>query len=121
MLRLLLILVTSIVMLRAERLDSIVVNIGKHVILQSEVLNYVRLSAFLDEALPDFSPAARRKAAAQLLDRYLILQEAALTNAALASEADLATVLNPLKARFQTEQLFQTALQTPGFGESDLR
>ena len=121
MLRILLLLATSIVLLRAERLESIVVNLGKHVIMESEVLDYVRLSSFLDETAPDFSPEARRKAATHLVDRFLILQDAALTNATLASEADLETVLGPLKARFQSEERYQAALRAVGISELVLR
>jgi hypothetical protein len=114
-------LITIALLAPAERLDSIAVNIGKHVIAMSEVTDYIRLSAFLDSAVPDFSAASLRKAASQLADQYLILQDAAFTRATLPGEPALAPLLEPFRARYANPGEWQAALEKAEIREADLR
>ena len=63
---------------RAETLDRIAVTVGRHVISEQDILQDIRVSAFIDSKQPDFSPEQKRKAADRLIDQYLVLQDAAI-------------------------------------------
>jgi hypothetical protein len=104
-----------------ENLDRIAVTVGPHVIPESEVILDLRIAAFLDGATPDLSGAQKRKAADRLVDQYLVLADAAATRAPLPSDADVETLLAPLKARYASEAEFRAALERAGISEPQLK
>jgi hypothetical protein len=104
----------------ADTLDRIAVTIDKHVISERDILQNIRTAAFLDGASPDFSGAAKRKAAERLVDQYEVLQDAALTRTTLASAADAAPLLIPIKARYPSPAGYSTALAQAGITEDEL-
>ncbi len=95
---------------RAETLDRIAVTVGRHVISERDILEDLRLSAFLDGKAPDFSGEPKRKAAGRLIDQYLVLEDAAATHAVLPAPDDAAPLLVPVKARYATEAEYRAAL-----------
>ena len=104
-----------------ENLDRIAVTVGPHVIPESEVILDLRIAAFLDGATPDLSGAQKRKAADRLVDQYLVLTDAAATRAPLPSNADVETLLAPLKARYASETEYRAALERAGITEAQVR
>ncbi len=62
---------------RGETLDRIAVTVGRHVISEQDILQDIRLSAFIDSKQPAFSAEQKRKAADRLIDQYLVLEDAA--------------------------------------------
>lgn len=60
--------------------DRIAVTVANEAITESEVLEEVRVTAFLNNEPVDFSPAAKRAAADRLVDQYLIRRELATGN-----------------------------------------
>src|SRR5260370_12569573 len=60
---------------RAEVIDQIAVVVGNSVITESEILREIRLTAFLNGAPLDFSPAAKRKTAERLVEHRLVAHE----------------------------------------------
>jgi len=105
---------------RSETLDRIAVTVGRHVISEDDILHDIRLSAFLDGKPPDFSAEQRRKAADRLIDQYLVLQDATLTRTPLPSDADVATMLRPIKARYRSDQEYRSALMQAGITDAEL-
>src|SRR4051794_24237206 len=59
----------------AAVLDRVAVTVGKDVITESEVLQEIRLEAFLNRTAPQTGPAARREAAERIIDQTLLRQE----------------------------------------------
>jgi len=60
---------------RAAIVDRIAVVVGDKVITDSEIDLRIRLSAFQNDLQPEFSPAARRQAAQELVDQRLVEHE----------------------------------------------
>lgn len=105
----------------AETLDRIAVTVGKYVISEQDLLRDIRISAFLDGSVPDFSGAQKRKTADRLIDQYLVLQDAAETRAALPSAESITALLTPLKARYANEAEYVAALAKAQMSDAGLR
>jgi hypothetical protein len=105
----------------AETLDRIAVTVGGHVMSESEVIQYIRSAAFLDGKAPDLSGPNKRAAAAKLVDQYLVLEDAALTRAALPSAADVDPLVESVRARYATNAEYQNALKQAGITEAGLK
>ena len=101
---------------RAEILDRIAVSVGTEVITESQVLLDLRVIAFLEEQPVETSGAAKRQAAARLVDQLLILREAADSHLTLPSTE--ATV--GLVAAYSAESDYQAKLKRYGISERDL-
>src|ERR1700674_4877745 len=104
-----------------ENLDRIAVTVGSHVIPESEVILTLRVAAFIDGATPDLSGAQKRKAADRLVDKYLVLPDAAAPHAPLPSPADVEPVLAPIKARYASESEYRAAFERAGITEPQLK
>jgi hypothetical protein len=107
----------------AAPLDRIAVTVGKYVISEQDILQDIRISAFLD-ARPvgdaTFDGAEKRKAAERLIDQYLVLQDAAATRASLTSPNDAGALLAPIRARYSSDPQYRAALAQAGIAEVDL-
>ena len=103
-----------------ETLDRIAATVGRHVISERDVLQDLRIAAFLDNKPAELSGEQKRKAADRLIDRYLVLEDAALTRAALPTAADAAAMLAPVKARYGSEREYRGALAQAGITEEEL-
>ena len=105
---------------RGETLDRIAVTVGRHVISEQDILQDIRLSAFIDSKPPDFSAELKRKAADRLIDQYLVLQDAALTRTPMPSAADVAAILEPIKARYASDREYRSALSEARITDAEL-
>jgi len=88
--------------LQAEVLDRIAVTVGRKVITHSEIVDQIRVAAFLNEEQPDFSPAARRKAAERLVEQTFVRIEMELSRYPEPAEAAVEKALAEVK---RTRQL----------------
>jgi hypothetical protein len=61
--------------LGAVIVDRVAITVGNKVITESEIDLRIRLTAFENDAKPDFSLAARRQAAERLIDQKLVERE----------------------------------------------
>jgi len=104
----------------AETLDRIAVTVGRHVISQHDILQDLRIAAFIDGKAPDFSVDQKRKAAERLVDQYLVLQDATETRVPPPPDADVAGLLTPIKARYTSDQEYRAALAQAQIGEAEL-
>jgi hypothetical protein len=113
-------LLLAAVCVRAETLDRIAVTVGGHVISEHDILQDMRVSAFIDGKAPDFSTAQKRKAAERLVDRYLVLEDATATRVPPPPAADVAGMLTPIKARYASDQAYRAALAQAQISETEL-
>jgi hypothetical protein len=101
---------------RAEPLDRIAVSIGTQVITESALILDLRVSAFLDRAPVDLSPAAKRRSAERLTDQLLILREA--TESHLVLPTNVTAMVGDLRGQFGAD--YQPALKRYGIQEGDV-
>lgn len=104
-----------------ETFDRIAVTVGRHVITESDVLQYLRVAAFLDGKPPDLSGAQRRTAADRLVDQYLVLEDAAVTRAPLPFADEVEALMKPLRARYASQAEYEAALARAGITEDQLK
>jgi hypothetical protein len=105
---------------RAETLDRIAVTVGRHVISEQDTVQDIRISAFIDGTQPSFSAEQKRKAAGRLIDQYLVLQDAASIRTPMPSAADVAAILEPIKARYASDQQYRSALAQARITDAEL-
>jgi peptidyl-prolyl cis-trans isomerase SurA len=91
-------LVLSIVIVGqgAVLVDRVAVVVGKRIIKASDIDRDMRLTSFVNQQKPDFSPAARRKAAARLVDQEIIREELSAQGYSRASDADADRLLSDI-------------------------
>jgi len=94
--------------------------VGRHVISQHDILQDLRISAFIDGKAPDFGADQKRKAAERLVDQYLVLEDATETRVPPPPAADVAGLLTPIKARYTSDQEYRAALAQAQIGEAEL-
>jgi hypothetical protein len=102
--------------------DRIAVTVDDDAITESEVIQDIRLTDFLNGAPLDFSSGARRTAAERLVDQALIRREMNIGHYPQPqnSEADQ-MLLNFKKSHFASDADFQAALQKYGIKANQLR
>jgi hypothetical protein len=105
---------------RADTLDRIAVTVGRHVISERDIIDDIRIAAFLDNKAPDLSGSQKRKAADRLIDQYLVLQDADLTRVSLAARSDAEPLLVPIKARYASDAEYQAALSEAQITDGEL-
>ncbi len=101
-------------------LDRIAVTVDKQVIAESDLIRYLRVAAFLDRKPVDLSGQAKRSAAAALVDRSLILEEAQDSHFTLPSADDAKALVQEVKAQYASEAAYQAALREYRISEQDL-
>lgn len=102
-------------------LDRIAVTAGSEVITEGQVLDEIRIVAFLNREDPDFSPPARRRTAERLVDQALIRREMRISQFPEPAPGEAEKMLAEIKRkRFKTEEAFQKALEAYGISEQYL-
>src|ERR1700681_4411511 len=87
-----------------ETLDRIAVTVGRHVISERDILQDIRISAFIDGKPTEVNGEQKRKAADRLIDQYLVLEDAASTRTTLPSATEAGAILASIKARYGSDQ-----------------
>ncbi|MEO8024865.1 MAG: hypothetical protein ABI823_00245 [Bryobacteraceae bacterium] len=100
--------------LPAEILDRIAVTIGRQVITGSQVLDELRVAAFIEGEKPDLSGASKRKAAERLVERALIDRELILNRYSLPQDTEIGALLAQVKVRYPSEEAYKAALTAAG-------
>lgn len=85
---------------QAVIVDRVAVSINRQVITDAQVIEDVRLQAFIEGVPVDLSLDNKRKAADRLVDQLLIRRELEFTRFAGTSEGEIAPVLKTLEPRF---------------------
>ena len=115
-----LVFLLAAICVRAETLDRIAVTVGRHVISEHDILQDLRISAFIDGKAPAFNADQKRKAAERLVDQYLVLEDATATRVPLPPAADVAGLLTPIKARYPSDREYRVALGQAQISEAEL-
>lgn len=103
-------------------LDRIAVTVAQDAITESEVLEEIRVTSFLNNEPPDFSSASRRAAAERLVDQYLIRHELATGNYPKPDSARSNQVLSEFeKQHFRSHSEFEQKLKQYGITADDLK
>jgi len=106
----------------AAVVDRVAVVIDKTVITESEVLEDLRLTDFINNHPLDLGAAARRAAAEHLVDQELIRRELENSGFGQASPGDADAPLRKFRQdRFQSLEEYRAALQKYGITEDQLR
>jgi hypothetical protein len=113
-------LLLAAVCARAETLDRIAVTVGRHVISERDILQDMRVAAFIDGKTPDFGAEQKRKAAERLVDQYLVLEDATATRVPPPPAADVAGLLAPIKDRYASDQEYGAALSRAQISAAEL-
>jgi hypothetical protein len=105
---------------RAEIVDRIVATVGNQPIMQSQLLEELRVTAFLNGEKPDLSPASRRRTAMRMVEQSLLRREMEFTHFAEPEAAQIEAALNAVKGRFGGAAEFERELKACGVGANDL-
>ena len=107
--------------LSAEIIDRIAVTVGDRVISEQQVLDEIRLAAFLNRESANVSSAARREAAERLVKQELIRQEMEETHYPLPEKSEADALENQVIASYGTKAAYVTALAASGLTREDVR
>jgi hypothetical protein len=103
-------------------IDRIAVVIGNSIIKDSEIAQDIRVTAFLNGEVLDFSAAKRKKAANRLIDQIFIRREIRVGGYPGVTPQAADVQLNALKKeRFKTAAAFEEELRRYGLTELALR
>lgn len=103
-------------------IDRIAVVVGKRVVKDSDIVQDIRVTSFLNREDPDFSLAARKKGASRLIDQELIRQQIQSGAYPVAPESEGVNFLAQIKKdRFPTEEQYRTALAHYGITGAELK
>jgi parvulin-like peptidyl-prolyl isomerase len=107
---------------RSEIIDRIAVAVGNQVVTTSDLDREIRVTAFLNQADPDFSPAARRKTAGRMVEQRLIRRELQLSRYPAPALAEAEPVLKQfIQEHYPTAGAYQEALRARGLTDDELR
>ncbi|MBN8732932.1 MAG: hypothetical protein J0L64_20515 [Acidobacteria bacterium] len=106
---------------RGEVVDRLAVSVESAAILESEILDHLRVAAFLEGKPLDVSPRARRTAANQLIELALIRREMQLSRYTPPGVEIAKPLLDKFRAEhFPRAEAFEAALTTHRLREADL-
>ncbi len=108
--------------LSAAVVDRIAVVVGKTVITESEVLEEVRLTEFMNQEPLDLGPEQRRAAADRLVDQQLIRNELEIGNYPQPTESEADEMLRKFRQEhYASIPQFRAALEKYGLTEDQLK
>jgi hypothetical protein len=103
-------------------IDRIAVSVGNHVVTTSDLDREIRVTAFLNDAKPDFSPAAKRTTAGRMVEQTLVRTELETSRYPTPPPSEVDPILAQLiKRRFPNDAAFQRSLTEYGITEQDVR
>jgi hypothetical protein len=102
-------------------IDRVAVAIGNRVVTTSDIDRENRITAFLNGAKPDLTPAARRATADRMVEQTLVRTELETSRYPTPPPSEIEPLLAQLKKRFPTDADFQRSLAEYGITEQDLR
>ncbi|MGE5644869.1 MAG: hypothetical protein ACM336_03650 [Acidobacteriota bacterium] len=104
----------------SEIIDQVAVTIDDQVITTSQIIQEIRVTAFLNGEKPDFSAANRRKTADRLIELALVRHEMELTRYRQPGLADVQGTLKQVESRFKDAEAFRRALAAEKITQAQL-
>ena len=115
-------LLVFLVSASAVVIDRTAVVVDRVPILDSDITREIRITAFLNQEVADFSEGPRKQAASRLIDQQLIRQQIRLGGYAIASKSETDQLLAEVKhEHFGAETQFEAALTRYGITDLELR
>lgn len=115
-------LLSGVIAGQAEIIDRIAVTVDKMVITGSDVVNHLRVAAFLNNEPLNLDGNSRRDAADRLVEQVLIRREMEISRYPAPQPADIEPILaGLLQRRFPDDQAHKDSLAKYGIAESDIR
>ena len=102
-------------------IDRIAVTVDNQAITLSQVLEEIRVTAFLNGEQPDFSAASKRKTAERMVEQALIRHEMEFNRYQMPTLADTDSMLKQVKDAYSSDQAYQDALRRDGITEAQVR
>jgi hypothetical protein len=103
-----------------EIIDRIAITVANQVITESQIEQEIRVTAFLNRTNVDLSAAAKKEAAARLIEQALIKREMDLSRYPLPEIGDAAESFQTVKATYPSESDFEKSLQADGITADEL-
>jgi len=109
-------------LLTAGVVDRIAVVVGKTVITESEILDNLRVTEFLNGEPLDFSPVKRREAAEHLVDQQLLRNEMEAGSFAMPAAGESDALLQKfIQQHYRSVDEYRAALEKYGIPEAQLK
>jgi hypothetical protein len=108
-------------MLTAEIIDRVAIVVDGAVIKQSDILNEIRVTDFLNGAKPDLSLVAQERAASRLIDQKLIRKAMEAGLYLPPSSAETSQLLQQVRQRFATDTAYTRELAARSLTEDLLK
>jgi len=106
----------------ATVIDRIAVSVGNRVITTSDLDREIRVTAFLNGARPDFSPANKRATAERMVEQRLIRNELETARYPVPAAPEVEPELAQFKKNyFHSDEEYRRALSEDGITEDDLK
>ena len=103
-------------------IDRVAVAVGSHVVTTSDIDREIRVTAFLNAAKLDFTPAAKRTTADRMVEQALVRTELETSRYPTPPPSEVDPILAQLKKeRFPSDADFQRSLAEYGITEQDVR
>ena len=116
-----LVLLWAAPLVRAVIVDRVAVIVGNGVVKDSDILEDLRITSFLNNESPAITPAVRKAAVSRLIDQKLIRKEIESGDYPSGSVAEAQNLLADLKKRYADDAAYQRALASRGIDEQDLK
>lgn len=105
-----------------EIIDRVAVTVDRMVITESDIVNQMRITAFLNAEAFDPTPAAKREAATRVVEQVLIRREMEISRYAAPELSDTEPLLDRIRQdRFPGGDGYSQALGQYGIREQELR
>jgi len=102
--------------------DRIAIVVDKKIVKDSDINEDLRITGFLNNEPPSFTPASRKQAASRLMDQSFLRDEVEQGDYPAASVAEAQDFLADLKkSRFANDAAYQRALASYGVSEEELK
>ena len=107
--------------LTAEIIDRIAVTVDKDVITEQQILEQIRVTAFLNREQPSYSADAKRKAADEMVQQILVRREMNFSHYPLPPLSAADQVEQQVLERYPNRQALEQALRRAGLTEEEMK
>ncbi len=105
----------------AEIIDRIAVTVGNQVITEAQILEEIRVTAFLNRTPVEMNLEQKRKAAERLVEQTLMRSDMEFSHFPLPAPDESAELEGEIRSRYASDQEFQKALASYGISLEVLR
>jgi hypothetical protein len=105
----------------AEVIDRIAVSVGNQVITEQQLVEEIRVTAFLNRQTPKFDASDKRATAERLIEQTLIKREMDLSRYPLPDMREAEQMEADLRKQYKDEAEFNGDLETHGVSEPNLK